>query len=65
MFPTSQNCTTFYCPPLPNHKGELPNYTNVVLPSGASLTYFDEGFSSENLKSDEGNTKQIKKHRVS
>lgn len=59
MFPRSQNY--FLSPPFPSHKGELPNNTNAVLPSGDSPTYFDEGFSNENLKSDEGNTKQSKK----
>lgn len=48
----------FLLPSLPSHKGELPNDTNVILPSGDSLTYCDEGFSSENVKSDEGNRKQ-------
>lgn len=65
MSPRSRNYTTFYCPHLTSHKeGELPNYTNVALPSGDSLTYFDEGFSRENLKSDEENTKQIKSTEI-
>lgn len=43
---------------------EPPSSTATVLPPGHVSIYFDEDFSSENLKFEEGSGKWIRKHKV-